>query len=218
MSDSASFGGKRFNEPGRRTASQGEPHMRAVGSPLPVGLRDELPRSPVIGDSQRQRNTPPAPELALARKTPPVERPSGFQRAAGVLRAALPYVQRILPLLDGNVGTAVSNVLSPYQQMPAAPPVDLEPIEDSLAELQMQHRALRNQFLEQNALVKRIGEQVETVRESADRNAREQDELLDSLAAVRKRFSRFALIGLALVAASLLLNLVLFLHIQHILF
>jgi hypothetical protein len=142
-----------------------------------------------------------------------------LQRAASALRAALPYVQRILPLLDGNIGTAVSNVLSPYPQMsPPPPPVDLEPIEEGLAEVQMQHRALRNQFLEQNTLLKRLEDQLETVREASDRNAREQQELLDSLEAVQKRVNRFALLGFALLAVSLLVNVGLYLHIEHILF
>ena len=52
------------------------------------------------------------------------------------VRAWLPIVQRILPLLDGNFGTAVSNILTPYPQhtAPPTPPVNLEPIEDSLAD------------------------------------------------------------------------------------
>ena len=134
------------------------------------------------------------------------------------MRAALPFVQRILPLLDGNIGTAVSNVLAPYPQMPPPPPpVDLEPLEDSLSELQMQHRALRNQFLEQNALLKRVEDQLETVREATERNSREQEELLDGLAAVRKKVNRFAILGSALLGVSVLLNVLLCLHILHIL-
>jgi chromosome segregation ATPase len=96
--------------------------------------------------------------------------------------------------------------------------VDLEPLEDSLAELQMQHRALRNQFLEQNAALKRVEDKVETLRETVDRNAREQEELLDSIEAVRGRVNRFAIMGLALLAVSVLANVALYLHIEHILF
>jgi hypothetical protein len=154
----------------------------------------------------------------LARTAPSGERPSGLQRAASALRMALPFVQRILPLLDGNIGTAVSNVLSPYPQVqPPPPPVNLEPVEDGLAELQMQHRALRNQFLEQNSSLKRVEEQLETVREANERNTQEQQELLDDLQAVRKRVNRFALLALGLLAVSALLNVALYLHIRHIL-
>jgi hypothetical protein len=154
----------------------------------------------------------------LARTAFSAEPPSGLQRAASALRAALPYVQRILPLLDGNIGTAVSNVLSPYPQMhQPPPPVDLEPIEDGLAELQMQHRALRNQFLEQNASLKRVEDQLEAVREATERNSREQEELLDDLQTVRRRVNRFAIPALGLLALSVLLNVLLYLHMRHIL-
>jgi septal ring factor EnvC (AmiA/AmiB activator) len=97
------------------------------------------------------------------------------------------------------------------------PPVDLEPIEDGLAELQMQHRALRNQFLEQNASLKRVEDQLEAVREATERNSREQEELLDDLQTVRKRFNRFAIPALGLLALSVLLNVLLYLHMRHIL-
>jgi hypothetical protein len=154
----------------------------------------------------------------LTRTAHSPEPQSGLQRAASALRAALPYVQRILPLLDGNIGTAVSNVLAPYPQMnQPPPPVDLEPIEDGLAELQMQHRALRNQFLEQNTSLKRVEDQLETVREATDRNTLEQQELLDDLKAVRKRVNRFAILALGLLAVSAALNVVLYLHMRHIL-
>jgi hypothetical protein len=219
MGDSAGYGVNGYDEPGRRMANRGEPHLREVGSQPLAGLRGSSPIRAASGDAQRLRTTPHPPERALARTAPPAERPSGLQRAASALRAALPYVQRILPLLDGNIGTAVSNVLSPYPQMsPPPPPVDLEPIEEGLAEVQMQHRALRNQFLEQNTLLKRLEDQLETVREASDRNAREQQELLDSLEAVQKRVNRFALLGFALLAVSLLVNVGLYLHIEHILF
>jgi hypothetical protein len=218
MNDFTGFGLSEVNDQGRRRPNRDEPRLRAVGSPLPVGLRDPSPLQPVQDDAQRYRSAPPPPERALARSAPAAQPRTGLQRAAGALRAALPFVQRILPLLDGNIGTAVSNVLAPYPQMPPpAPPVDLEPIEDSLSELQMQHRALRNQFLEQKTALKRVEDQLETVREATDRTAREQEEVLEGMVAVRKKVNRFAILASALLAVSLLLNMLLFLHFQHIL-
>jgi hypothetical protein len=141
-----------------------------------------------------------------------------LQRAVSALRAALPFVQRILPLLDGNVGTAVSNILTPHPHTPPpSPPVNLEPIEDGLAELQMQHLDLRNQIAEQNTSLKRVEDQLELVREATDRNTLEQQELLEDLRGVGNKVNRFALIALALLAVSILLNLVLYLHIQRVL-
>ena len=225
MSDAAGFNVSEIDDPGRRIPNRGEPRLRAVGSPLPVGLPGPSTRSPVRGDGQRLRNAAPPPPppsplqpRALARTAFSAEPPSGLQRAASALRAALPYVQRILPLLDGNIGTAVSNVLAPYPQMhQPPPPVDLEPIEEGLAELQMQHRALRNQFLEQNASLKRVEDQLEAVREATERNSREQEDLLDDLQAVRRRVNRFAIPALGLLALSVLLNVLLYLHMRHIL-
>jgi hypothetical protein len=141
-----------------------------------------------------------------------------LQRAVSALRAALPFVQRILPLLDGNVGTAVSNILTPHPHTPpSSPPVNLEPIEDGLAELQTQHLDLRNQIAEQNTSLKRVEDQLELVREATDRNTLEQQELLEDLKGVGNKVNRFALIALALLAVSILLNLVLYLHIQRVL-
>jgi len=217
MSDAAGFSASGMNDPGRRVTNRDEPRLRVVGSPLPAGLPGPSSRPPVLGDERRLRTAPPPPR-ALVNMAPAREQASGLQRAANALRAALPLVQRILPLLDGNIGTAVSNVLAPYPQMhQLPPPVDLEPLEDGLAELQMQHRALRNQFLEQNASLKRVEDQLEAVRETAERNSREQEELLDDLKTVRRRVNRFAIPALGLLALSVLLNVLLYLHMRHIL-
>ena len=218
MNDSEGFGLNGLNDPGRREPNRGEPHPRALESPLPIGVRRPSTLPPALGDSRRLRTAPPAPGHALANKAFSGARPSGLQRAVGALRAALPFVQRILPLLDGNIGTAMSNILPPYPQMASSPPpVNLEPIEDGLAELQTQHRDLRNRILEQHASLKRVEDQLETVREATDRNTQEQKELLDDLKSVRKKVNRFALLALALLAVSVLLNVILYLHIRHVL-
>jgi hypothetical protein len=221
MRDSEGFGVNRTRSPRRRGANADQPHPSAVGSPLPIGGGGAPPLSPAHGDSQRLTAAPP-PGRALANSLPspgpPLELPSGLQRAVSALRAALPFVQRILPLLDGNVGTAVSNILTPHPHTPPpSPPVNLEPIEDGLAELQTQHLDLRNQIAEQNTSLKRVEDQLELVREATDRNTLEQQELLEDLKGIGNKVNRFALIALALLAVSILLNLVLYLHIQRVL-
>lgn len=160
----------------------------------------------------------PQPGRALANVSPPPrQQPSGLQRAAGALRAALPFVQRILPLLDGNVATAVANIMTPQQKPPApAPPVDLVPIQNSLADLRIQQRTLRDQVVEQNASLKKVGDQLQHVREATDRNTLEQQELLGELKTVGKRVNLFAFLALALLGISVLLNVVLYLQIRHI--
>jgi hypothetical protein len=142
------------------------------------------------------------------------------QRVVSALRAALPFVQKILPLLDGNFGTAVSNILSPHHHAPLAPPpppVNLAPIEEGLSELQTQHRELRDQVVEQNASLKRVEDQLEMVREATDRNTLEQQELLEDLKGVGNKVNLFALIALGLLAVSVVINVVLYLHILKVL-
>jgi len=194
-------------------------HPRVVGSPLPTGSRSPSSQAGAAGDSLRTY-TPPPPGRALANQStnPPIEVPSGVQRAISALRAAMPFVQRILPLLDGNIGTAVSNILAPHHHPPPPPPpVNLGPIEDGLADLQSQQHELRSQVVEQNSSLKRVEDQLEMVREATDRNTLEQQELLEDLKVVGNKVNLFAIIAMGLLALSVILNIVLYLHILRVL-
>ncbi len=203
----------------RAQKNAGEPQAGAVSSPLPVGAASQTPAATVQGEAPRTRPIPPAGHaLTTAAAVAKAQPSSGLQRAVRALRMALPYVHRILPLLDGNIATAVSNVLSPQQpQHPPAPPVDLEPVEHALDELKTHHRELRIQVMEQNSSLKRVEDQLEMVREATDRNTLEQQELLEDLKTVGNKVNVFALVALGLLAISILLNLILFLHIQRVL-
>lgn len=107
--------------------------------------------------------------------------------------------------------------MTPQQKPPApAPPVDLVPIQNSLADLRIQQRTLRDQVVEQNASLKKVGDQLQHVREATDRNTLEQQELLGELKTVGKRVNLFAFLALALLGISVLLNVVLYLQIRHI--
>jgi hypothetical protein len=215
MNDPVGFG---FNDSARRAHGAGESHTRAVGSPLPVGSGPRTPLSATEDEVQGFRAAPP-PGRALA--NPTGQQASGMDRAMSALRVALPFVQRLLPLLDGNIGTVVSNLLNqhpaPQQHQPLPPPVDLEPIENGLAEIRTQHRDLRTQMVEQNTSLKRVEDQLEMVREATDRNTLEQQELLEDLKTVGNKVNVFALFALLLLATSVLLNVILFLHIKRVL-
>jgi hypothetical protein len=174
-------------------------------------------------DSQRLGGAP-APERGLGRGLAntqamvPLELPSSIQRALSTVRSLLPFVQKILPMLDGNFGTAVSNILTPHHHpSPPPPPVNLAPIEDGLAALQTQHRDLRDQVVEQNTSLKRVEDQLEMVREATDRNTLEQQELMEDLRGVGNRVNGFALLALALLAISVMVNMILYLHIRRVL-
>jgi hypothetical protein len=133
-----------------------------------------------------------------------------------MMKQAVPFVQRLLPLLDGQIGTAVANLLS-SRPHPPAPRVDLAPIEHSLSELQLQQHDLKDQLVDQNASLKRVEDHLEMVREATDRNTLEQQELIEDLKAMGSRVNLFALSFLVLLLLSILLNIALFLHISRVL-
>jgi hypothetical protein len=220
MSDPEGFEGFGFSGPNdlsRRVPPAVPQPPRAVGSPLPVGVNLPSPFSPSQTDPVRPGNVPP-PGRALANQGLPGDMPASVQWAMNALRGAWPFVQRLLPLLDGNIGTAVANLMTPHQPPPPPPPpVNLEPLEDGLAELQTQHRDLRNQIVEQNHSLKRVEDQLEMVREATDRNTLEQQELLEDLKAVGSKVNTFALMAFVLLALSIFLNVILYLHIRRVL-
>jgi len=211
MNDPQGFG---LNESARRPFAADEPRPRAVGSPLPVGKTGRNAPPPPDEDAL---NSPPPPGRALTNSSAP-QSANGLDRAMSALRMAIPFVQKILPLLDGNIGTAVANILNqnPHPPQPHVT-VDLEPIEESLTDLRSQHRDLRLQMGEQNSALKRVEDQLEMVREATDRNTLEQQELLEDLKAVGNKVNVFAVFALALLAASILLNVLLYLHIRRVL-
>ena len=244
------FLGVRLEDREQAVPQNGAPHSRAVGSPLSAGAagrphQAEVQDTPTSGQESTERRSffPPAPPLPPAGQrvapspepppeTPPnrslgtgapSEKPSGLQRALDAFRMVAPIVQRLLPLLDGNIGSAVSNFLTPHQpqhQQPAPPPqpkVDLVPLEDGLAALQSQHRDLCDQVMEQNHSLKRVEDSLEMVREATDRNTLEQQELLEDLRTFSHKVKIVAVVAIGLLALVLVVNVILYLHIQRVL-
>jgi hypothetical protein len=126
---------------------------------------------------------------------------------------AIPLVQRLLPLLDGNVGSAVSNLLNPNQPPPPPlPPLNLEPIEDGLAEIQAENRALRTQVIEQNLSLKRIEEQLEMLAEATDRITFAQQALRQELKFVARKVTIYSSIILAVLAIFIIFSALFFLR------
>lgn len=219
MSEAQGSGLKDPVEEGRRRA---DPQPRAVGSPLPVGSRGNFNGvpGPLTETPRPSAAPPPGRALANSAANNPIEASSGIQRAVAALRAALPFVQRMLPLLDGNIVTAVSNILAPHHHAPTTPPpppVNLAPIEQGLADLQTQHRELRDQVVEQNSSLKRVEDHLEMVREATDRNTLEQQELMEDLKVVGRKVKVFAFVALGLLAVSVIINIVLYLQVVRIL-
>ncbi len=192
------------------------PRRRALGSPLSTGVSRHAPYP--SAEIKVKRLTSPPPGRALDSSPAAAEESSNVQRAVNALRSALPFVQRLLPLLDGNIGSAVSNLLQPHPQAhPPAAKLDLTPVEDGLAELRSQQHGLRLQVTEQNTTLKRVEDQLELVREATDRNTLEQQELLEDLKAYGNKVRIVAILALVLAAVGFFMTLALFLHIQKVL-
>jgi septal ring factor EnvC (AmiA/AmiB activator) len=133
------------------------------------------------------------------------------------VRSAIPVVQKLLPLIDGNFATAMSALMAPQNHPTPHVQVDLEPVERGLAEVSKSNRELRTQVQEQGTTLKRVEDQLERVREATDRNTLEQQELVEDLRAVGSRISTLAVIGVILLLISLGLNGYLIFELQHIL-
>lgn len=228
------------NELASQVESEGEPHpvdllaklMRAESgsAPRPVAvppLTDTSLTAPHLVSSESHR-TEQIPAAARALAAPPgVEEandPTALQRTLGAIRSALPVLQRLLPLLDGNILAALAGMLTLPQAQPHAhaqpapkPAVDLSPVEMRLTDLKTQQLELRGQMTTQDAALKKLADQLEQVREATDRYALEQEELVYELKAAGKRMNIVAFLAFALLAASIALNVVLYLQIHRLL-
>lgn len=189
----------------------------SAGSPAgPLGLQASTSGRPLQGPSgAHSGKTPPGRALAVHGQQEE-EHSAAVQWAIAAIKQAIPFVQRLLPLIDTNVPASVTHMVTSHEHHPA-PPVDLVPIEHGLAELQTQHDELSGLVHDQNTSLKRVEDQLDMVREATDRNTLEQQELIEDLKAIGNKVNLFALLVLALLIVSLLLNLFLFLHVQRVL-
>jgi len=207
-------------EPGTHDpkAAQGrDPLPRPAGSPLPMGTAGR----PLSGRSEglgiRANVPPPGRALSISAHAD-AEHSPGMQWLSGVMKQAVPFVQKLLPLLDGQIATAVANLLAARPHTPPpAPKVDLQPIENALADLHVEQANFKDQLADQNTALKRVEDHLEMVREATDRNTLEQQELIEDLKSISSRVNLLALLFLALLIISVLLNIFLFLHIQRVL-
>jgi hypothetical protein len=199
---------------GRQPLQRG-PVGRVLGSPLPG---TPLPTGSAAAPAQdlHKTATPPGRGLSTALPVASSEDSNAMQRAMGILKQAAPFVARLLPLIDGNITAAVSNILSSRPHVPSAP-VDLTPVHNQLSEMQLQHNDLRTTVLEQTTGLKRVEDQLELVREATDRNTLEQQEFIEDLKAVSHKVSLIA-VGLSiLLILSVVVNLLLYMYIKRVL-
>jgi hypothetical protein len=172
------------------------------GSPLPMG------------SGGRPKDVSP-PGRSLTEPAEPENESSGGQRALHVLKQALPLMQKLLPLIDGNIAMALGNLLTPRPQSHVQ--VDLTPLESQVTRMQAMQQDLRGHITEHNTALKRVEDQLEMVKEASDRNTREQQEMIEDLRAIGSKVNLFAAILFGLLLVSVILNLFLFMHIRQVL-
>jgi septal ring factor EnvC (AmiA/AmiB activator) len=98
------------------------------------------------------------------------------------LRVLLPYVSRLLPLLDSGF----------------APAPDTRHFDQSVAEVQASHRELTQQVQDQSAHLKRVEEQLTKLRESIDRNAVDSEQITHDIRALGRTVRLLGGIAIAL--------------------
>jgi hypothetical protein len=115
----------------------------------------------------------------------PAEQPS-LWRSILQLRVLLPYIGRILPMLESNLPN-ITTALAP------APKQDLSEVTRSFSEvnkgfldLQAGNREIRTHVQEQSIQLKRIDDQLLRLRESTERNTMEHQELVEDLRSASK--------------------------------
>src|SRR5271165_3128281 len=167
---------------------------RVMGSPLPMGNPLPAGGGGGMGPEGHKATNPPGRALTVPMGSG--DDPSAMARAMNMLKQAAPFVAKLLPLLDGSFGTALSNLFAPRQQPPQATSVtvDLAPVQSQISDLQLQHNELRSTVQEQTTGIKRMEDQLELVREATDRNTLEQQELIVDLRAMGRKVNLFALL------------------------
>lgn len=177
-------------------------------------------------ESRRSASVPLAARALAAPFGSAETQENSAQRTVQAIRSALPVLQHLLPLLDGNILTAVAGMLAPHSHalpaaqpapQPAPKPADLAPVEGGIAELKVQQQEIRSQIVAQDSTLKKMSDHLEQVREATDRNTLEQQDLIEELKTSGKRMNIVAFMAFALLAASIAMNVVLYLEIHRLL-
>jgi hypothetical protein len=169
------------------------------------------PSAEIISPASTPKSQPaPRPvSTALARPIPP--KPSKLERAMSVAKTVLPLVGKMLPLLEGNVVGAASNLFANRQMQE----VDLKPLEESISRLQSDHRALAFHSNEQKRAIQRLEDDFAALQESVQKHAADQAELIEHVAKLAKRTSSFMRLVTILLVVSILFTALLCVRIAY---
>ena len=149
------------------------------------------------------RTSPTAPTEPNSQK----DKPSSFRRALGAARVVLPA---ILPLLEGNVALAATNLLTGRGKQ-----ADLSSVENALTRLRSEQSSLRSDVFQHKTTLRQFEDQLRLLKEAADQNAHERQGLEENLHSLRKRFAIFAWIATVLLVAAILMDLYLVLQLHN---
>ncbi len=186
-----------------------------VGSVVEANVPREAPSEDVGHMEAAVNGQGKVPSSGLRRPGQSAAKPaSGFQRTASAIRTLLPLVQKVLPLLDGNVASVAANLLAPRLQGPS---VDIHPIEVELAKLRTGLADLQDKNTEHDAAFKRIGQDMELVKDALERTSFEQKEMAQEVSRLRTRMTVFSVIGVGLLIACLAIDVVMLLRVQQVL-
>lgn len=196
----------------------------AMSVPAPE-LMAEMPRPETQRpETQRMEPVPAAARALAAPQGVPMMPESeadltALHRTLKAFSSALPTLQRLAPLLEGNALTALLGLLAPHPQPghTTHSPANLGPIENSVADLKAQHKELRGVVLDHDLSVRRMTDQVQLVREATERNTLEQQEMIEELKSAGKKMNVVALLAFALLAGSIAVNVYLYFEIHRLL-
>lgn len=116
------------------------------------------------------------------------------------LRVLLPYLSRLVPMLDGSFHQSTAQT---------------HELQSGLSEVQSGHKELRLQLQDQTVQMKRVEEQLERLREATERNTQEQQELIEDLKSFRGTIKALAAIGILLMLGNSGLLIYLLVRLQH---
>lgn len=194
-----------------------EPTQDTAQSAAPNGVQPRTVAGTVVSDHPARAGDEMARHVTEKRGPALVstgrvgEHRSGFQRTASAVRTMVPLLQKMLPLLEGNVISAAANLLAPGLM---APTIDLAPLDASLAKLRGELAAMEVRDAEHERAFKRMDEQLETMKDAIERNAHEQKQAGEELSRIRGRLAAVSAIGLVLLLVSIGVNTALFLYVK----
>jgi hypothetical protein len=192
-----------------------EPEAKPASPPfvIPESKQIPMPKASANAVLQTPKQTSASNPItsALARPVPP--KPGKLERAVGLAKTMLPLVGNLLPLLEGNVAGAAANLIA--NRHGQGPQVDLKPMEEAIAKLQADQRALTFHTGEQKRAIRRIEDEFTALQESVQKHAADQAELAEALVKLSKRTSSFMRLVTILLIVSILFSALLVVRIAY---